>query len=133
MAAAPHPHRRSSPRSHPMSRCSRPVTATASAIQAPQQATAAEWPLSTALGPAYPQGRAGVIWGRLIRERSGGRLNVIVFPGATLVQRDPAREFGALRDGAIDLAVGSATSWAAQVVELNLIALPWLVRDFDAL
>ena len=103
------------------------------AAQAPPQATAAEWKLSTALGPAYPQGRAGVIWGRLIRERSGGRLNVIVFPGATLVQRDPAREFGALRDGAIDLAVGSATSWAAQVVELNLIALPWLVRDFDAL
>ena len=103
------------------------------AAQAPPQATVTEWKLSTALGPAYPLGRAGVIWGRLIRERSGGRLNVNVFPGATLTQRDAAREFGALRDGAIDLAVGSATSWAAQVVELNLIALPWLVPDLDAL
>jgi len=103
------------------------------AAQAPPQATATEWKLSTTLGPAYPQGRAGVIWGRLIRERSGGRLKVNVFPGATLTQRDAAREFGALRDGAIDLAVGSATSWAAQVAELNLIALPWLVPDFDAL
>ncbi len=103
------------------------------AAQAPPQATTTEWKLSTALGPAYPQGRAGVIWGQLIRERSGGRLDVKVFPGATLVQRDAAREFGALHDGAIDLAVGSATTWAAQVVELNLIALPWLVPDFDAL
>jgi TRAP-type C4-dicarboxylate transport system substrate-binding protein len=103
------------------------------AAQALLHARALEWKLSTALGPAYPQGRAGVIWAELIRERSGGRLNVKIFPGATLVQRDPAREFAALRDGAIDLAVGSASSWAPQVVELNLIALPWLVPDRDAL
>jgi TRAP-type C4-dicarboxylate transport system substrate-binding protein len=103
------------------------------AAQAPPQAKALEWKLSTVLGPAYPQGRAGVIWGQLIRERSGGRLNVKVFPGATLVQRDPAREFAALRDGAIDLAVGSVATWAPQVKELNLIALPWLVPDRDAL
>lgn len=94
---------------------------------------AIEWKLSTALGPAYPQGKAGEIWGALIRERSGGRLSVKLFPGATLVQRDPAREFAALRDGAIDLAVGSAAAWGAQVKELNLIALPWLVPDRDAL
>jgi TRAP-type C4-dicarboxylate transport system substrate-binding protein len=103
------------------------------AAQASPQAKSLEWKLSTALGPAYPQGRAGAIWAELIRERSGGRLNVKIFPGATLMKRDPAREFAALRDGAIDLAVGSASSWAPQVVELNLIALPWLVPDRDAL
>jgi TRAP-type C4-dicarboxylate transport system substrate-binding protein len=92
-----------------------------------------EWKLSTALGPAYPQGRAGEVWARLIGERSGGRLAVKHFPGATLVQRDPAREFAALRDGTIDLAVGSASNWAAQVKELNLIALPWLFPDRLAL
>ena len=73
--------------------------------QSSTQARATEWKLSTALGPAYPQGRAGVIWAELIREQSGGRLNAKTFPGATLVQRDAAREFAALRDGAIDLAV----------------------------
>ncbi|MDQ2962485.1 MAG: TRAP transporter substrate-binding protein DctP [Pseudomonadota bacterium] len=103
------------------------------AAQAPPQSNATEWKLSTALGPVYPQGRAGVIWAELIRERSGGRLNVKVFPGGTLVPRDPAREFAALRDGATDLAVGSASSWAPQVKELNLLALPWLVPDRDAL
>ena len=105
----------------------------AACAQTAPQITAPEWKLSTALGPAYPQGRAGAIWAQLIRERSGGRLNVKVFPGAALVQRDPAREFAALRDGAIDLAVGSTTSWAMQVKELNLLALPWLVPDRDAL
>ena len=101
--------------------------------QVPAQAPAAEWKLSTALGPAYPLGWAGKVWADLIRERSGGRLDVKVFPGAALVQRDPAREFGALRDGVIDLAVGSAAIWASQVKELNLVALPWLVPDRDAL
>jgi TRAP-type C4-dicarboxylate transport system substrate-binding protein len=101
--------------------------------QIPAQSPAAEWKLSTALGPAYPLGWAGKVWADLIRERSGGRLDVKVFPGAALVQRDPAREFGALRDGVVDLAVGSATIWAAQVKELNLVALPWLVPDRDAL
>jgi len=96
-------------------------------------AAAAEWKLSTALGPAYPEGKAGEIWAALIRERSGGRLGVKQFPGATLAQRDPAREFAALRDGGIDLAVGSAAAWAIQVKELNLLALPWLLPDADAL
>ena len=96
-------------------------------------APGSEWKLSTALGPAYPQGKAGEIWATLIRERSKGRLNAKLYPGAALAQRDPGREFAALRDGAIDLAVGSATSWALQVKELNLFALPWLIPDADAL
>jgi TRAP-type C4-dicarboxylate transport system substrate-binding protein len=99
----------------------------------PAPAVESEWKLSTALGPAYPQGKAGEIWATLIRERSAGRLNAKLYPGAALSQRDPAREFTALRDGAIDLAVGSATSWALQVKELNLFALPWLIPDADAL
>ena len=43
--------------------------------------------------------------------------------------RDPAREFIALRDGAAELAVGSTLFWSAQVVELNLIGLPWLAPE----
>lgn len=97
------------------------------------QAAAIEWKLSTALGPAYPEGKAAEIWAALIGERSAGRLRVKVFPGATLANRDPAREFFALRDGASDLSVGAASAWGAQVKELNLIALPWLVPDAGAL
>lgn len=99
----------------------------------PALAVESEWKLSTALGPAYPQGKAGEIWATLIRERSAGRLNAKLYPGAALAQRDPAREFAALRDGTADLAVGSATGWAPQVKELNLFALPWLIPDSDAL
>lgn len=92
-----------------------------------------EWKLSTALGPAYPEGKAGERWAVLIRERSAGRLAVRHYPGATLFQRDPSREFAALRDGSITLAVASTAAWAPNFLELNLIALPWLVPDERAL
>jgi TRAP-type C4-dicarboxylate transport system substrate-binding protein len=85
--------------------------------------------LSTAQGPAYPLGKAGEIWATLIRERSGGRLAVTHFPGATLSARDPGREFGALRDRTFELAVGSTFVWSAQVPQLNVLGLPWLVPD----
>ncbi len=107
----------------------------ASAAMAQENRTAPSQPLklSTAQGPAYPLGKAGEIWATLIRERSGGRLDVAYFPGAPLSSRDPAREFGALRDGAFQLAVGSTLSWSTQVPQLNVVALPWLVPDEQTL
>ncbi|MEO8740158.1 MAG: TRAP transporter substrate-binding protein DctP [Casimicrobiaceae bacterium] len=101
--------------------------------QAQDKSDAADLKLSTALGPAYAQGKAGETWSALIRERSAGRIAVKYFPGAMLVGRDAAREFAALREGAIDLAVGSALVWSVQVPELNLTSLPWLVPDDAAL
>jgi TRAP-type transport system periplasmic protein len=96
-------------------------------------AASQEIKLSTALGPAYAQGRAGEIWAALIRERSAGRIAVKHFPGASLVQRDATRELAGLREGTIDLAVGSSSVWSTQVPELNLLALPWLLPDEAAL
>jgi len=93
----------------------------------------AEWKLSTALGPVYPQGKAGERWAALMRERSSGRLAVRHYPGATLFHRDASREFPALREGEIVFAVGSTLAWSAHVTELNVIALPWLLPDDHAL
>jgi TRAP-type C4-dicarboxylate transport system substrate-binding protein len=109
------------------------VVAFAPPAGAQNAASPTELKLSTALGPAYAQGKAGELWATLIRDRSAGRLAAKHFPGAALVQRDAVREYAALRDGRIDLAVGSTLVWSAQVPELNLLSLPWLVRDDAAL
>lgn len=92
-----------------------------------------EYKLSTAVGPAYPWGKGAEIWAQLIRERTAGRISVRQFPGASAVGGDPALEFAALRDGTIDLAVGSSLNWAPQIKALNLFALPFLVGDQGAL
>jgi len=94
---------------------------------------AKEWKLSTAVGPAFALGTAGDRWAKRIGERSGGRLAVKLYPGAALADREPSREFFALASGAIDLAVGSSLFWSAQVPELNVIGLPWIVPDAKAL
>jgi TRAP-type transport system periplasmic protein len=82
--------------------------------------------LSTALAPTYPLGAAGERWAKLINDQAAGAFEVRQYPGATLAQRDPGREFGALRDGLADLAVGSALAWSAQFPPLGVYALPWI-------
>jgi TRAP-type C4-dicarboxylate transport system substrate-binding protein len=88
-----------------------------------------ELKLSTAQSPSYPLGRAGERWAQLLNEASGAAYEVRQYPGATLSLRDPGREFGALKDGLADLAVGSALAWSEQFPPLGVYALPWLAAD----
>ena len=92
-----------------------------------------ELKLSVAVGPAFALGKAAATWAKLVGERSAGALPVALLPGATLAQRDPDREFAALREGAADLAVGSTLHWSAQVPELAVVGLPWLAPERGAL
>ena len=85
--------------------------------------------LSTAVGPAFALGKAGERWAALLNDTAGGAFEVVQFPGATLTARDPLREFGALRDGAADLAVGSALAWSAQLPVLGVYGLPWIAPE----
>jgi TRAP-type C4-dicarboxylate transport system substrate-binding protein len=92
-----------------------------------------ELKLSVAVGPAFALGAAGDRWAKRIIERSGGKLAVKLYPGAALAEREPSREFFVLASGGADLAVGSTLFWSAQVPELNVFGLPWLVPDAKAL
>src|ERR1035437_8987573 len=95
-----------------------------------------EYRLSTVLGPAFPWGKAGERWAELVRQKSNGRINIKLYPGASLVGGDQTREFSAVRQGVIDLAIGSSINWSPQVKQLNLFSLPFLTpndRGMDAL
>ncbi len=92
-----------------------------------------EYKLSTVVGTAFPWGQAGERWGNLVRERTQGRIIIKMYPGAALVGGDQTREFTALRQGAIDLAIGSTINWSPQVKELNLFSLPFLMPDYAAI
>ena len=92
-----------------------------------------EYKLSTVVGTAFPWGKGGEIWANLVRERTHGRINIKLYPGASLVQGDQTREFSAIRQGIIDLAIGSTINWSPQVKELNLFSLPFLMPDYKAI
>ena len=73
-----------------------------------------------------PARGGGERWATLITERVDKAFVARLHPGATLAQRDPAREFAALQAGKADLAVGSALQWSPQLPALGVYGLPWL-------
>jgi len=102
-------------------------------VGASAQAYKAEYKMSLVLGPPTPWGQAGKLWADLVKERTQGRINIKLYPGVSLIQGDQTREFSALRQGVIDMAVGSTINWSPQVKELNLFSLPFLMPDYAAL
>ncbi|OGR17624.1 MAG: C4-dicarboxylate ABC transporter [Desulfobacterales bacterium GWB2_56_26] len=109
------------------------ATAIAIATVASAQDYKSEYKMSLVLGTAFPWGKGGEIWADMVRERTAGRINIKLYPGTSLVQGDQTREFSALRQGVIDMAIGSTINWSPQVKELNLFSMPFLMPDFQAI
>lgn len=91
-----------------------------------------EYKLSIVVGTAFPWGQGAEIWSDLVRKRTDGRINIKIYPGTSLVQGDQTREFTAIRQGVIDMAVGSTINWSPQVRQLNLFSMPFLMPDYAA-
>src|SRR5512134_628942 len=92
-----------------------------------------EYRLSTVVGTAFPWGKAGERWGEIVRTKTNGRINIKMYPGTSLVAGDQTREFSAIRQGVIDLAIGSTINWSPQIRQLNLFSLPFLMPDYAAI
>ncbi|WP_180129459.1 DctP family TRAP transporter solute-binding subunit [Rhodoferax sp. BLA1] len=97
-----------------------------------QSSYKSEYRMSLVLGTAFPWGKGGQIWADLVKERTKGRINIKLYPGVSLIQGDQTREFSALRQGVIDMAVGSTINWSPQVKQLNLFSMPFLMPDYAA-
>jgi len=93
----------------------------------------AEYKLSTVVGKPFPWGIAGDRWAELVKEKTKGRINIKVYPGTSLVGGDQTKEFTAIRQGAIDMSIGSTINWSPQVKELNLFSMPFLMPDYKAI
>ncbi|MDO5623681.1 MAG: DctP family TRAP transporter solute-binding subunit [Pseudomonadota bacterium] len=103
------------------------------ALPASAQNYKSEYRMSLVVGTAFPWGKGGEIWANKVREKTGGRINIKLYPGVSLIQGDQTREFSALRQGVIDMAVGSTINWSPQVRPLNLFSLPFLMPDYAAI
>lgn len=92
-----------------------------------------EYKLSTVLGKPFPWGNAGERWAELIKEKTNGRISVKMYPGASLVGGDQTKEFTAIRQGAIDMSIGSTINWSPQMMQLNIFSMPFLMPDYKAM
>jgi TRAP-type transport system periplasmic protein len=109
------------------------VLAACAALPAGAQSYKAEYKLSTVVGAPFPWGVGGERWAELVKEKTDGRINIKMYPGAALVGGDQTKEFTALRQGAIDMAIGSTINWSPQMKELNIFSLPFLMPDYEAI
>lgn len=111
------------------------VTAAFSAVPptAPGAEYKSEYKLSTVVGKPFPWGIAGERWAELVKEKTKGRIHIKVYPGVSLVGGDQTKEYTAIRQGAIDMAVGSTINWSPQIKELNIFSMPFLMPDYKAI
>ena len=117
------------------------VATLAAAIVAPLLASSvafaaeykSEYTVSTVLPAPFPWGVAADKWVELVKERTNGRINLKVYSNSQLVSGDQTKEFPAMRQGIIDMAIGSTINWSPQVKELNLFSLPFLLPDHAAM
>jgi len=103
------------------------------AAPAAAQTYKSEYRMSLVLGPSFPWGKGGELWADKVRQKTSGRINIKLYPGVSLIQGDQTREFSALRQGVVDMAVGSTINWSPQVKQLNLFSLPFLMPDYAAI
>ena len=61
-----------------------------------------EYRVSTVVPPPFPWGIAAQRWADLVAERTDGRIQMKLYPGAQLVQGEQTREFTAMRRGIIE-------------------------------
>jgi tripartite ATP-independent transporter DctP family solute receptor len=102
-------------------------------LAAEAQSYKQEYTVSTVVGRPFPWGEAAERWAELVAERTDGRITMKVYPGAQLVQGDQTKEFTAMRQGIIDMAVASTINWSPQVKELNIFSMPFLMSGYDDL
>ncbi|HEV7618861.1 MAG TPA: DctP family TRAP transporter solute-binding subunit [Burkholderiaceae bacterium] len=92
----------------------------------------AEYRLSSVLAAPFSWGKSAERWAELINKDTQGRIKIKIYNGGSLTGGDNTKEFSALRQGSIDLAIGTAQNWTSQIKELNLFSVPFLMPDYKA-
>ena len=99
-------------------------------LSAPAQAAyKQEYKLSVVPAATSGWGLSATYFAERVKERTNGRINIKVYPGAQLMAGKQTSELLLVRRGAIDFALASTINWSPQVQELNLTALPFFVAN----
>ena len=74
-------------------------------------------------------GQGAQYFADLVKERSGGKINIKVYPNSQLTTGKQTNAFMLLRNGTIDFACQSTINYSPQIAELNLFALPFFFAN----
>jgi tripartite ATP-independent transporter DctP family solute receptor len=92
-----------------------------------------EYKLSVVVAQNNPWGGGAQKFADLVRERTGGKINIKCYFAGQLFAGMQTNEFLITRQGVGDFAVGSTINWSPTVKELNLFSLPFFFPDYKSL
>src|SRR4030042_3935584 len=92
-----------------------------------------EYKLSLVIGPQTTWGQGAQKFADLVKEQSGGNINIKCYFSGQLFAGMQTNEFLITRQGVADFAVGSTINWSPTVKELNLFSLPFFFPNYKAL
>ncbi len=93
----------------------------------------AEYKMSLRTSETSPWGAGAQKFADLVREKSGGKINIKCYFNGSLFADDQTKEFMMLKQGVADFALGSTINWSPQIRSLNLFSLPFLFPSYEAL
>jgi len=102
-------------------------------IQVQAQTYKPEYKLILVVGPQTPWGQSAVKFSDLVKERTGGKINIKCYFAGQLFAGMQTNEFLITRQGIADFAVGSTINWSPTIKELNLFSLPFFFPDYKHL
>lgn len=92
-----------------------------------------EYKLSVVVGPTGPWGEGAAKFAAIVKEKSGGKINIKPYYSGQLFSGKQTNEMLLLKTGVADFALGSTINWSTTAVELNLFCLPFLFANYQEL
>lgn len=93
----------------------------------------AEYKMSVRTTQTSPWGAGAQKFADIVREKSGGHINIKVYFNGALFADDQTKEFMLTKQGVADFSLGSTINWSPQLRVLNLFNLPFMFPSYEAL
>ena len=90
-----------------------------------------EYTMQVNVGPAYDWGIGAQKWAELVKEKTGGRINVKPYFGSSLLAGKQTNWYQAVADGSIDFVVESTINASTVIRPLNLFSLPFFIGSYE--
>lgn len=92
-----------------------------------------EYKMSVVVGSKLPWGQGAQRFADIVKEQTGGKINIKVYPSSSLMAGKQTNEFLIHRQGVAEFCFASTINWSTTIKELNLFNLPFFFPDYKAL
>ncbi len=92
---------------------------------------ARNWKMSVVTSEDSSWARGARIFSDLVRQRTGGRIQIKVFPDATLAGGDQVKELAMLQEGSINFTYHSNLLYSNLDQSFAVLSLPWLFTGYS--